>query len=123
MEIGVELASQDPSYEDLAIRMINQFILIAHTVNRMGAEGMWDEEDGFYYDMLRLPDGRSTRLKVRSVVGLLPFCAATVVESWQRKRVPRVLAYFQSELRRHPELLAVMHETGPGISASPSGVL
>ena len=51
---------------------------------------MWDEEDGFYYDVLRLPDGSATRLKVRSMVGLLPLCATTVVEPWQRERVPRL---------------------------------
>ena len=51
---------------------------------------MWDEEDGFYYDVLRLPDGSATRLKVRSMVGLLPLCATTVIEPWQRERVPTV---------------------------------
>ena len=50
-------------------------------MNRTGADGMWDEEDGFYYDLLRLPDGNATRLKVRSMVGLLPLCATTVIES------------------------------------------
>ena len=50
---------------------------------------MWDEEDGFYYDLLRLPDGSATRLKVRSMVGLLPLCATTVIETWQRERMPQ----------------------------------
>ena len=49
---------------------------------------MWDEEDGFYYDVLRLPDGSSQRLKVRSMVGLLPLAATTVVEPWQREGCP-----------------------------------
>ena len=49
---------------------------------------MWDEEDGFYYDILRLPDGSATRLKVRSLVGLLPLCATTVIEKSQRERIP-----------------------------------
>ncbi len=48
--------------------------------------GMWDEEDGFYYDLLRLPDGSAIRLKVRSMVGLLPLGATTVIEKWQRDR-------------------------------------
>ena len=52
---------------------------------------MWDEEDGFFYDVLRLPDGSATRLKVRSMVGLLPLCAITVVEPWQRERVPELM--------------------------------
>jgi hypothetical protein len=75
---------------------------------------MWDEEDGFYYDVLRLPDGRSTRLKVRSMVGLLPLAATTVVEKWQRERVPRVMSVIQERQRRMPELAATMHATGPG---------
>ena len=50
-------------------------------MNRPGPDGMWDEEDGFYYDLLRLPDGSATRLKVRSMVGLLPLCATTVIET------------------------------------------
>jgi hypothetical protein len=114
LEIGVEVSVHDPSFEDLAIRILDQFLLIARAMNGMGANGMWDEDDGFYYDMLRLPDGRSTRLKVRSVVGLLPLCAVTVVEPWQRERVPNLLEHFVSELRRKPELLATMHPTGPG---------
>ena len=75
---------------------------------------MWDEEDGFYYDVLRLPDGSATRLKVRSLVGLLPLCATTVIEKAQRERVPSAMGYVQERLRRSPELLATMHPTGPG---------
>ena len=114
LEIGVELAAHDPSYEGLAAHIASHFLLIARAMNGMGADGMWDEEDGFYYDMLRLPDGRATRLKVRSVVGLLPFCAVTVVEPWQRERVPNLLAHFAAELRRKPELLSTIHPTGSG---------
>ena len=84
-------------------------------MNQMGPDGMWDEEDGFYYDVLRLPDGSATRLKVRSMVGLLPLCATTVVEPWQRERVPHCLtASSQERLRRMPELLESIHPTGPG---------
>ena len=75
---------------------------------------MWDEEDGFYYDLLRLPDGSATRLKVRSMVGLLPLCATTVIETWQRERVPRAMAQMQERLRRMPELPETIHPTGPG---------
>jgi Mannosylglycerate hydrolase MGH1-like glycoside hydrolase domain len=75
---------------------------------------MWDEEDGFYYDLLQLPDGSATRLKVRSMVGLLPLCATTVIEKWQRERMPVVVAQFWKHLQRTPELLETMHATGPG---------
>jgi hypothetical protein len=92
IEIAVELAAHEPAYEDLATNFLLQFGLIARAMNEIGPNGMWDEEDGFYYDVLRLPDGSATRLKVRSMVGLLPLCAATVVERWQRERVPRLTA-------------------------------
>ena len=75
---------------------------------------MWDEEDGFYYDLLRLPDGSATRLKVRSMVGLLPLCATTVIEKWQRETVPRAMAGLMKRLRRMPELKETIHPTGPG---------
>jgi hypothetical protein len=75
---------------------------------------MWDEEDGFYYDVLRLPDGKAIRLKVRSMVGLLPLCATTVVEEWQRERVPKVTDLFRERMKRMPGLVNSMHATGPG---------
>ncbi len=114
LELAVELAAHDPTYEDMVSKFVEHFYFIALGMNRPGADGMWDEEDGFYYDVLRLPDGRSTRLKVRSMVGLLPLAATTVVEKWQRERVPRVTAAIQERLRRMPELAATMHATGPG---------
>jgi hypothetical protein len=83
-------------------------------MNRSGEDGMWDEEDGFYYDLLRLPDGSAQRLKVRSMVGLLPLCATTVIEKWQRERVPGAIAGLQRRLLRIPELLKTIHPTGPG---------
>ena len=75
---------------------------------------MWDEEDGFYYDLLQLPDGSATRLKVRSMVGLLPLCATTVIEPWQRERAPRAVAAMQARMQQMPELLASIHPTGAG---------
>ena len=83
-------------------------------MNSIGPDGMWDEEDGFYYDVLRLPNGSATRLKVRSMVGLLPLCATTVVEKWQRERVPTLTARTYERFRRMPELLESIHATGPG---------
>jgi len=75
---------------------------------------MWDEEDGFYYDLLRLPDGSSQRLKVRSMVGLLPLCATTVLEKELREQIPQTMTKIQERLRRIPELKATIHPTGPG---------
>jgi len=114
VEIAIELAANQRAYEDLATNYVAQFLLIARAMNAIGPDGMWDEEDGFYYDVLRLPDGSATRLKVRSMVGLLPLCAATVVEKWQRERVPDLTARTYERLRRMPELAQSIHATGPG---------
>jgi hypothetical protein len=112
LEIGVELAATDPVYEEMSIKFADHFLFIAAAINRLGTEGMWDEEDGFYYDILRLPDGSATRLKVRSIVGLLPLCATTLVMPWQRKRVPRMLAHVAERFRHMPELIGSIHPTG-----------
>jgi hypothetical protein len=113
-ELAVELAAHDPTYETLVEKFLDHFLWIAAGMNRSGEDGMWDEEDGFYYDILRLPNGHATRLKVRSMVGLLPLCATSVVEPWQRQRVPGVNTLFRERLRQMPELLRFIHPTGPG---------
>jgi hypothetical protein len=112
LELAVELAAHDPTYEAMVFKFVEHFYYIAAGINRPGSDGMWDEEDGFYYDLLRLPDGRGTRLKVRSMVGLLPLCATTVIEKWQRERVPTTMGFVQERLRRIPELSATMHPVG-----------
>ncbi len=114
MELSVELAAHDPDFEDLTTKFVEHFLWIAAAINRPGDDGMWDDEDGFYYDLLRLPDGSATRLKVRSMVGLLPLCATTVIEKWQREKVPRVVEHFMERVRRMPELRQYVHATGPG---------
>jgi hypothetical protein len=114
LELAIELAAQDHTYEDMVFKFAEHFYYIAAAMNRPGAEGMWDEEDGFYYDLLRLPDGGATRLKVRSLVGLLPLCATTVIEKQQRELVPRATAGILKRLGRMPELMNTIHPTGPG---------
>jgi hypothetical protein len=124
LELAVELAAHDPTYEDMVIKFAEHFYYIAAAMNRPGPDSMWDEADGFYYDLLRLPDGSATRLKVRSMVGLLPLCATTVIEKQQRERVPRALAGIQTRLSRMPELLATMHPIGPGhLSVAERGMI
>ena len=105
LELAVEIAAHDASYDDLAEKFLDHVLWIAHAINSVGPDGMWDEEDSFFYDVLRLPDGSATRLKVRSVVGLLPLCATSVTEPWQRERVPGVMKLFEERSRRMPELL------------------
>ena len=113
LELALELATHDPTYGDMVFKFVEHFYYIAAGMNRSGADGMWDDEDGFYYDLLRLPDGSATRLKVRSMVGLLPLCATTVIEQAQRERVPKTMGAIQERLRRMPELSATMHPVGP----------
>jgi hypothetical protein len=113
-ELAVELAVHDPNYEEMVVKFSEHFQYIAAAMNRPDQGGMWDEEDGFYYDLLRFPDGSATRLKVRSMVGLLPLCAATVTEQWQRDRIPGAMAQMMERWRRMPELQGSIHLTGPG---------
>jgi hypothetical protein len=114
LELGVELALHDPTYEELSSKFVEHFLWIASGINRKGQDGMWDEEDGFYYDILRLPDGTAERLKVRSMVGLLPVCAVTVMEEWQRQQAPNVVETVRKRMRHMPELMESIHATGPG---------
>src|SRR5262249_13824868 len=114
LEIAIELAGHDPTYEDMALKFVEHFLYIAAAMNRPGPGGMWDEEDGFYYDLLRLPDGSATRLKVRSMVGARALSAATVIDKGQRGRAPQATAAYQTRLRQMPELQDSIHPTGPG---------
>jgi len=114
LELAAEIAVHDPIYEEMVFKFAEHFHYIAAAMNHSGSDGMWDEEDGFYYDLLRLPDGSATRLKVRSMVGLLPLCATSVMEKAARDRLPRAMAGIAERRRRMPELLESMHPTGPG---------
>ena len=82
LEMALILADHDPMYEEVAFKFLENFIWISYAMDKAGdqRDDMWDEQDGFYYDVLRLPDGDAFRLKVRSMVGLLPLCASTVFE-------------------------------------------
>jgi hypothetical protein len=88
-------------------------------MDRLGdnEDEMWDEADGFFYDVLCLPDGRALRLKVRSLVGLLPLTAVAVFEADTLERLPKFRAFAQSFLARHPELAANIHMPAkPGVN-------
>jgi hypothetical protein len=113
IELSVEIAATDSSFMDMSLKFVEHFFWIASGMNRTGPNGMWDEEDGFYYDVLRLPDGSARRLKVRSIVGLLPLCATTVLEQWQRDRLQPLAEAWRDRIRRMPELMDSVHATGP----------
>ena len=108
LEIALILMDYDPMYEDIAFRFLEHFLWITYAMDRIGVnhDEMWDSKDGFFYDLLHLPDGQSMRLKVRSMVGLLPLCASTVLEpTGSLARHPRLLELINLFKKRHPELL------------------
>ena len=110
LEIATELAMHDDTYADMSAKFVQHFVSIASaTVNAGGRTGMWDEEDGFFYDVLQLPNGQGQRLKVRSLIGLLPFCAVTSFEGEFRKKFPDIVKRLQTYLKARPELVAFIH--------------
>ncbi len=111
VEISAELAMANPAYVDLTMKFVGHFLMIASGMIRPSEEcGMWDEQDGFFYDVLRLPDGRSERLKVRSMVGLLPFCAVTIFEGKLTEKYPEIGSTLRTRLQEFPELTAFIHD-------------
>jgi Glycosyl hydrolase family 63 C-terminal domain len=107
LQIALELAMQDEVYAEMALKFIEHFFWIAAAMDRVGVnqDEMWDEEDGFFYDVVRLPNGNAQRLKLRSLVGLLPLCATTVLEQSTIERYPQTLTKASEFIERHPDLV------------------
>jgi hypothetical protein len=111
LEISVELAMERPAYIEMAQKFLEHVLWITSSMLNAGqGTGMWDEEDGFFYDVLRLPNGQAQRLKVRSMVGLLPLCAVTVFEGELRGKFPEIEARLRRFLLGRPELTAFIHD-------------
>jgi hypothetical protein len=111
LEIAIELALHDEAYKDMAQKFFHHFVSIASaTIHAGGNTGMWDEEDGFFYDVLQLPGGHAQRLKVRSMVGLLPLCAVAVFEGEFRKKYPDIMERMKGFLQARPELRTFIHD-------------
>ena len=108
LEMSLALLEHDPSYEQFTLKFVEHFFWIAAAMDPVGEhpDEMWDEEDGFFYDVLRLPDGTGARIKVRSLVGLLPLCATTVIEADMLERFPQIAEKAGAFLRRNRDLLA-----------------
>jgi hypothetical protein len=106
LQLAMVLTEDNDSYIEMVLKFLHHFLSIAAALNDVGPDhiGMWDEEDGFFYDVLRLPDGRSERLKVRTMVGLLPLCATTVFEEGFGHEHPEVISRLKAFLERHREL-------------------
>jgi len=116
LEMALILCEYDAMYEEVAFRFVQHFMWIAYAMDRRGEhhDEMWDEQDGFFYDLLRLPDGQAMRLKVRSLVGLLPLCASTVFEANAPDRYPKLMELIALFRKRHPELISHVAPTSEG---------
>src|SRR6266496_586139 len=119
LAIAMELASEDPVYEDVASKFWEHFIHIAHAMNHLGHDGveLWNEEDGFFYDVLHLPDGGHFPLKVRSMVGLIPLFAIETLETETLNRLPDFKRRLEWFIDNRPDLtgnVACMRTPGNG---------
>src|SRR5437773_818649 len=119
LAISLELARENPAYEDVASKFFEHFVYISRAMNNIAGEGieLWNKEDGFFYDVLHLPAGEAMPLKVRSMVGLIPLFAVETLEADDLVRLPKFARRMQwfldnrTELRNH----VVELETGkPG---------
>jgi hypothetical protein len=118
LEMALILADHDPIYDEIAFKFLENFVWISYAMDKPGEsrDEMWDEEDGFYYDVLRLPDGEAFRLKVRSMVGLLPLCACTTIEADMATRHPKLMELVALFRKRHPEVIAHVAPTAEGFT-------
>jgi hypothetical protein len=110
LEIAVELTMHRPTYLRMCQKFVEHFLWIASSMYSEGEGGMWDEHDGFFYDVLQLPNRPAQRLKVRSMVGLLPLCAVTVFDGRLRARYPEIGVVMRDFLDSHPQLTRVIHD-------------
>ena len=110
LRVALELAMVNPVYEDVATKFFEHFLYIAGALTNLGSDDIdfWDEEDRFIYDVLRLPDGRSLRLKVRSMVGLIPLFAVEILDAELLDRVPRFKERLEWFLGYRPDLASLV---------------
>lgn len=106
LRIALELALVDRNYEDIASKFFEHFLYISRAINRFDGRGLWDEEDGFFYDRVRLTDGRSFAMQVRSVVGLIPLFAVDTLEASALERLPGFRKRCDWFVRNRPDLIA-----------------
>jgi hypothetical protein len=118
LAMAQELARKDPAYEDVASKFFEHFVYIAHAINDIAGEGieLWNQEDGFFYDVLHLPNGSVQPLKVRSLVGLIPLFAVETLEPETEQTMPRFWRRMKWFIRNRPELRnhIVPQETAEG---------
>jgi hypothetical protein len=119
LTIALELAQENPVYEDIATKFFEHFLYIAAAMNNIGGNGteLWDDEDGFFYDVLHSSDGQKQRLKVRSMVGLIPLFAITILEPAVLEKLPNFSKRLEWFISHRPDLkrnVACMETRGVG---------
>ncbi|HZL05247.1 MAG TPA: glucosidase, partial [Coriobacteriia bacterium] len=116
LEMALELTRHGLDYEEMAAKFTMHFVWIAAAMGPPDGDALWDEEDGFYYDVMRLPDGSTQQLRVRSLVGLLPMCAATVIEPELLERVPDLLRRFEAFVEKYKDSIPALTQLpGPSV--------
>jgi hypothetical protein len=118
LAIALELAQDDPVYEDVATKFLEHFLYIANAMNHMGDDGieLWDEADGFYYDVLHLGNGSHFPLRVRSMVGLIPLFAVETLEPSLLEKLPGFRKRLEWFLQHRPDLTGnVASVRAPGV--------
>ncbi len=118
LSIALELASEDPAYEDIASKFFEHFVAITDAMNSLGGDGLWDERDGFYYDQLHV-DGVHTPLRVRSMVGIIPMFACEILEDDVIDKLPGFAKRLNWFIANRPDLaqyISWMCQTEPGAS-------
>jgi len=113
LAMALELAPENPAYEDMASKFFEHFVQIATAINTLGGTGLWDEEDGFYYDLLKA-NGGQTRLKTRSMVGLLPMIAAEVLVDDKLRKLKGFYKRFEWFLHHRTDLPCIQTASGTG---------
>ena len=123
MVIALELARENRAYEDVASKFLEHFVYIARAMNNIAGQGikLWDRDDGFYYDVLRMRDGRTVPLRVRSMVGLIPLFAVETLESELVDALPGFKRRMQWFIDNLPELADChrdLHDAGRAFAGS-----
>ncbi|MDD5200258.1 MAG: hypothetical protein PHC88_10710 [Terrimicrobiaceae bacterium] len=113
LSIALELAQKDDVYEDMASKFFEHFVRIVHAINELGGTGLWDEDDGFYYDMLEV-DGRHEPLRIRSIVGFMPLLAVTIIPNSYSQRLPDFAERVQWFVKDHQVLTHHLIENNAG---------
>ena len=110
MRIALELAQHDPAYEDMATKFFEHFLYIAQAMNKLGEgeDGLWDQEDGFFYDVLHTGDGQVVPLKIHSMVGLAPLIAVETLDSALLEKLPAFKRHMDWFLENRPDLAALV---------------